>query len=52
MKNYTTPVANVIALETADVITASSMICQGVAKLGWGDFKSNSYVDDGAGFDF
>ena len=52
MKNYTTPMANVIAFETADVITASATSCNGIATFGWGDFKSKSYVDDGAGFDF
>ncbi|MBQ7383198.1 MAG: hypothetical protein IJV72_00210 [Clostridia bacterium] len=55
MKNYTTPEANLITLTTADVISASSSVsvsCNGVANVGWGDFESNSYVDNNSGFNF
>lgn len=49
MKNYTTPEVKIITLTTADVISASSLVsCDGVATVGWGDFK----VDNNSGFDF
>ncbi len=44
MKKYTSPFANVVLLETADVISSSGFVL-----LSWSDFMAKSDVDDGSG---
>ena len=43
MKKYSMPVADLVLLETADIVTAS------FNTLSWGDFKNSSDVDNESG---
>ena len=43
MKKYTSPMAEIVAIEIADIITSSFIT------LSWGDFKNTSDVDNESG---